>query len=55
MLAVVILESCGSFRSRLPLGGGQIQQLGIMFAEDLAKVFIEDYVKIRELKSLAKY
>ena len=31
-LSLVILESCGCFRTRLPLGGGHIQQLGIVFA-----------------------
>ena len=31
-LSFVILENCGFFRTRLPLGGGQIQQIGILFA-----------------------
>lgn len=31
-LSLVIVEDCGWFRTRLPLGGGQIQQIGILFA-----------------------
>ena len=31
-LSLVIVENCGYFRARLPLGGGQIQQIGILFA-----------------------
>jgi hypothetical protein len=31
-LSLVIVENCGWFRARLPLGGGQIQQIGILFA-----------------------
>jgi hypothetical protein len=31
-LSLVILENCGLLRTYLPLGGGQIQQIGILFA-----------------------
>lgn len=31
-LILVILEGCGCLSTRLPLGGGHIQQLGIVFA-----------------------
>jgi len=31
-LSLVVVENCGWFRTRLPLGGGQIQQIGILFA-----------------------
>ena len=31
-LALVIVENCGWFRTRLPLGGGRIQQIGVLFA-----------------------
>ena len=31
-LSLVVVENCGYFRARLALGGGQIQQIGILFA-----------------------
>lgn len=40
-LSLVILESCGCFRTRLPLGGGPIEQLGIVFATASSTYFID--------------
>ena len=31
-MSLVILTSCGFFRTRLPLGGDHMKQLGIVFA-----------------------
>jgi len=38
-MSLVIVRSCGYFPTRLPLGGGHIQQLGIVFAS--AYVIVE--------------